>query len=144
MAPSRNDEPATHWPTVFEDYRGLPRNIRTIDALDFDPSLQPKNYEIAGTHPESRILFLNVNILDSTGKDPYLGDALIEGVSLFSSTFLVEFPFQLYTFIMLAAISLAVFDNSQDSVSLMSVTFPTRPNWRRIPKCECFTAADVP
>lgn len=32
-----------------------------------------------GTHPESRILFTDVNILDSTGRDPYPGDVLIEG-----------------------------------------------------------------
>jgi hypothetical protein len=75
MAPSKIDGPPTHWPT----YGGPPRNIATIDVLDFDASLQPKNYEIACTHPESKVLFLNVNILDSTGKEPYLGDVLIEG-----------------------------------------------------------------
>lgn len=32
-----------------------------------------------GTHPESKVLFLDVNILDSTGRDPYRGDVLIEG-----------------------------------------------------------------
>ena len=42
--------------------------------------LQPKNYEIAGTHPDSRILFRNVKILDSTGRVPYLGDVLIKGI----------------------------------------------------------------
>ncbi|KAK5178778.1 hypothetical protein LTR16_010757, partial [Cryomyces antarcticus] len=36
-------------------------------------------YEILGTHPESRILFTDVNILDSTGQEPYRGDVLIEG-----------------------------------------------------------------
>ena len=42
--------------------------------------LQPKNYEIAGTHPDSRILFRNVKILDSTGREPYPGDVLIKGI----------------------------------------------------------------
>ncbi|TFK53070.1 isoaspartyl dipeptidase-like protein [Heliocybe sulcata] len=41
--------------------------------------LQPKNYIMAGTHPDSKILFLDVNILDSTGSEPYMGDVLIEG-----------------------------------------------------------------
>ncbi|KAL7269672.1 hypothetical protein RUND412_007653 [Rhizina undulata] len=41
--------------------------------------LQPKDYEIAGTHPDSRLLFLDVNILDSTGREPYRGDILIHG-----------------------------------------------------------------
>lgn len=58
---------------------GFPRNIASIDAIKFDTNLQPKNYEIAGTHPDSKILFLDVNILDSTGKEPYNGDVLIEG-----------------------------------------------------------------
>ncbi|EMD65268.1 hypothetical protein COCSADRAFT_158938 [Bipolaris sorokiniana ND90Pr] len=31
------------------------------------------------THPESKILFLDVNILDSSGKEPFGGDVLIEG-----------------------------------------------------------------
>jgi hypothetical protein len=83
MAPSKIEEPPTHWPTSSEEYRGPPRNIATIDALNFDAALQPKNYEIACTHPESKVLFLNVKILDSTGKDPYLGDVLIEGISPF-------------------------------------------------------------
>ncbi|KZT28207.1 isoaspartyl dipeptidase-like protein [Neolentinus lepideus HHB14362 ss-1] len=43
------------------------------------PWLQAKNYSIAGTHPDSKILFLDVDILDSTGREPYMGDVLIEG-----------------------------------------------------------------
>ncbi|OQV00024.1 hypothetical protein CLAIMM_05579 [Cladophialophora immunda] len=49
------------------------------ENLAFDPKLQPKRYEIAGTSPSSKILFLGVNILDSTGKEPYRGDVYIEG-----------------------------------------------------------------
>lgn len=60
-------------------YDGPPRNIAAIENVKFDPSLQPKNYEIAGTDPDSKILFLDVNILDSTGRLPYRGDVLIEG-----------------------------------------------------------------
>ncbi|EPQ51840.1 amidohydrolase [Gloeophyllum trabeum ATCC 11539] len=41
--------------------------------------LRPKNYQMAGTHPDNKILFLDVNILDSTGREPYMGDVLIEG-----------------------------------------------------------------
>lgn len=62
-----------------ELYSGPPRNIGSIDGINFDTNLQPKRYSILGTHPESRIIFLNVNILDSTGRDPYRGDVLIEG-----------------------------------------------------------------
>ncbi|KAF8854389.1 isoaspartyl dipeptidase-like protein [Acephala macrosclerotiorum] len=82
MAPSKIDEPLPSFSatnTTTEPYRGPPRNIKHIDAIKFDPSLQPKHYAILGTHPESRILFLDVNILDSTGRDPYRGDVLIEG-----------------------------------------------------------------
>lgn len=72
--------PSYSWSRVTAaPYVGPPRNVASIEAVDFDASLQPKNYQILGTHPESRILFANVNILDSTGTDPYFGDVLIEG-----------------------------------------------------------------
>ncbi|CAM1504602.1 Fc.00g021930.m01.CDS01 [Cosmosporella sp. VM-42] len=57
----------------------FPRNIAYIHKLKIDPDLQPTKYEINGTHPETRILFVGVRILDSTGREPYLGDVLIEG-----------------------------------------------------------------
>lgn len=83
MAPARIEEPPVSWPTADEDraepYKGFPRNIKPIDAIAFDESLQPKNYDIFGTHSDSKILFLDVNILDSTGREPYRGDVLIEG-----------------------------------------------------------------
>ena len=83
MAPARIEEPPVSWPTVENDstkqYKGPPRNIKPIDEIAFDESLQPKGYDIFGTHPESKILFLDVNILDSTGREPYRGDVLIEG-----------------------------------------------------------------
>jgi len=82
MAPSRIDDPLPSFSqtsTTNEPYNGAPRNLANINAINFDISLKPKKYEILGTHPESKILFLDVNILDSTGKDPYRGDVLIEG-----------------------------------------------------------------
>ena len=50
------------------------------DAVRFDPSLKPKNYQIKGTSPDSKILFQDVNILDSTGREPYRGDVFIQGI----------------------------------------------------------------
>jgi imidazolonepropionase-like amidohydrolase len=82
MAPARiieNEIPWTSPAFPVSVYDGPPRNIASIDAVQFDSSLQPKAYEIAGTDPDSRILFLDVEILDSTGKLPYRGDVLIEG-----------------------------------------------------------------
>ncbi|RFU28794.1 hypothetical protein B7463_g7539, partial [Scytalidium lignicola] len=61
------------------EYDGPPRNVAYIDSLNFDPLLQPKAYELAGTHPESTILILDVEILEATGKPPYRGDVLIRG-----------------------------------------------------------------
>lgn len=45
-------------------YKPIPANIAIDNHRDGDPS---------------KILFTNVNIFDSTGADPYLGDVLIEG-----------------------------------------------------------------
>ncbi|KAI4827992.1 hypothetical protein E4T45_10331, partial [Aureobasidium sp. EXF-8846] len=59
-----------------------PRNVEWIEQVEWDSSLQPKDYDIQGTHPDSKILFLNVNILDSTGREPYLGDVLIQGQTI--------------------------------------------------------------
>ena len=82
MAPAR-EEPPTPWSTFIERvdsrYAGPPRNIDTIDAVEFAANLQPTEYNIFGTHEKSKILFLDVQILDSTGAEPYSGDALIEG-----------------------------------------------------------------
>ena len=82
MAPSRIDDPLPSFgqtSTTSEPHQGAARNIVAIDAINFDKSLQPKEYKLLGTHPESKILFTDVNILDSTGCDPYRGDVLIEG-----------------------------------------------------------------
>ena len=85
MSPSRT-EPPVSWPTNVSTspppFEGLPRNINAINALHFDENLQPKHYDMLGTHPESKILFTDVNILDSTGRQPYRGDVLIEGKNI--------------------------------------------------------------
>lgn len=49
------------------------------ENVRFDERLTPKRYEIKGTDPSSKILFLDVNILDSTGRPPYRGDVFIQG-----------------------------------------------------------------
>ena len=57
-------------------------NVDTLnphDHVHFDPSLQPKKYNIKGTDANSKVLFRDVNILDSTGRDPFRGDVYIEG-----------------------------------------------------------------
>ncbi len=82
MAPSRIDNPLpsfTQTNTTIESYEGPPRNLANINAINFDKALQPKKYEILGTHPDSKILFKDVHILDSTGSEPYRGDVLVEG-----------------------------------------------------------------
>ncbi|KAK7699406.1 hypothetical protein SLS64_011702 [Diaporthe eres] len=81
MAPARTEADPS-WPTDTNkpptSYQGSPRNVKHIDAIPWDRSLEPKHYEICGTDPDSKILFLDVNILDSTGAEPYKGDILIE------------------------------------------------------------------
>lgn len=82
MSPSR-EEPAVPWSSAIERvdsrYTGRPRNIDAIDAVEFAANLQPTEYTIFGTHEKSKILFLDVQILDSTGAEPYKGDVLVEG-----------------------------------------------------------------
>ncbi|KAI9927394.1 hypothetical protein ASPWEDRAFT_53542 [Aspergillus wentii DTO 134E9] len=80
MSPSIITQPSwTKSMSNIEPYKGPPRNIEAIDAIDFGENLKPKNYEIFGTHSESKILILDVQIIDSTGQEPYRGDVLIEG-----------------------------------------------------------------
>lgn len=81
MAPELTSEPRP-WTSpdfVPDVYDGPPRNLSFIDAVDFQPSLKPKDYDIEGTHPESVVLLLDVIILDCTGRLPYKGDVLIKG-----------------------------------------------------------------
>ena len=89
MSPAR-EEPAVPWSTSTDvgvtKYNGRPRNIDAIDAVKFAENLQPPEYQMLGTHAESRILFLDVNILDSTGAEPYRGDVLIKGLANRQST----------------------------------------------------------
>ncbi|KAF5872552.1 putative isoaspartyl dipeptidase protein [Botrytis fragariae] len=56
-----------------------PRNMDPIASLNFHFSLLPIPYSILGTSPTSKLLFLNITILDSTGRDPFPGDVLICG-----------------------------------------------------------------
>lgn len=84
MAPARTEDSVSR-PTdnkgayAPSQYDGSPRNAEHINAIRWDQSLTPKNYEISGTDADSNILFLDVNILDSTGCEPYKGDVLTEG-----------------------------------------------------------------
>jgi hypothetical protein len=43
-------------------------------------------------------LFLDVNILDSTGREPYLGDVLVQGMSYIASQFSLN-PMKLSLFV---------------------------------------------
>ncbi|KAB8073050.1 hypothetical protein BDV29DRAFT_157961 [Aspergillus leporis] len=63
----------------LELYSGPPRNVAFIDNLAFDPKLQPREYQIAETSSSSKILIHDVNIFDTTGREPYRGDVLIIG-----------------------------------------------------------------
>jgi hypothetical protein len=56
---------------------------KPYEGVHFDPSLKPKNYQIKGTNPNSKVLFLDVNILDGTGADPYKGDVYCTGMSMY-------------------------------------------------------------
>lgn len=71
----------------IEHYDGPPRNIDYIGQLDFDLSLLPVHYEIAGTSPMKRILILDVEILEATGREPYRGDVLIIGMFFHRSVY---------------------------------------------------------
>lgn len=77
-------KPHTEWTRDTYEDNAVPRNVSYIDNLKLDPSLQPKRYEMEGTHCNSKILFIDVNILDSTGRLPYHGDVLIEGKTTYN------------------------------------------------------------
>lgn len=65
--------------TSGEPYQGPPRNVKPIQDYKVKPELLPPNYEIKGTNPASKILFVNVNILESSGREPYMGSVYIQG-----------------------------------------------------------------
>ncbi|KAH0431849.1 isoaspartyl dipeptidase-like protein [Colletotrichum camelliae] len=68
----------TSWgPT--ENSQAVPRNVAYIDNLKLNPKLQPREYQIHVSNKDSKILFKDVQILKSTGRQPYQGDVLIEG-----------------------------------------------------------------
>ncbi|RSL63668.1 hypothetical protein CEP51_013271 [Fusarium floridanum] len=66
------------WGTEPIHAQKVPGNVEFINNLKLDKGLQPKEYQIDGTHQRSKVLFTNVKILDSTGREPYAGDVLIE------------------------------------------------------------------
>lgn len=91
MAPARTIE-VIEWTSPakqLKPYDGPPRNLAYIENVKFDSSLKPKDYDIAGTHPDSKVLFLDVEILDATGRLPYRGDVFIEG-QRFSAVGVIE------------------------------------------------------
>lgn len=55
------------------------RKVSRFDGICFDPRLRPRPYQISGAASNSRVLLLDVTILDSTGREPYTGNVLIEG-----------------------------------------------------------------
>lgn len=80
--PSSTINPEVSWAHSMgnlEPYEGPPRNVQFIDAIKLDEKLKPNGYEIHGAHSEAKTLILDAQILDSTGKEPYRGDVLIEG-----------------------------------------------------------------
>lgn len=65
--------------TSGEPHKGPPRNLTPIGEYKIKPELLPPKYEIKGTDPASKILFVNVNILESSGREPYKGSVYIQG-----------------------------------------------------------------
>ena len=64
----------------FSSHRSSARKLNPRDEIRLDPKLKPKTYHIQDTRPDSKVLFLDINILDSTtGADAYHGDVYIEG-----------------------------------------------------------------
>lgn len=49
------------------------------DFVEFAHGLKPREYHMKGCDASSKILFRDVNILDSTGREPFRGDVYIEG-----------------------------------------------------------------
>jgi hypothetical protein len=49
-----------------------------------DPRLKPRNIEIKGDDEETSFAFVDVKIIDSTGKDAYRGDVLVKGKRIVS------------------------------------------------------------
>lgn len=60
-------------------YKGPPRNVKPIQDYKVKPELLPQNYKIKGTDSASKILFVNVNIIESSGREPYKGSVYIQG-----------------------------------------------------------------
>ena len=83
MAPSATDTNGFMVNGFKSTYHGA---TNYHEQVQFDKSLAPKRYEMKGTDPGSKILFLDVNILDSTGRPPYSGDVLIEGTLSYIQT----------------------------------------------------------
>ncbi|KAF6219060.1 hypothetical protein HO133_005604 [Letharia lupina] len=79
MAPGILVNGGTDTSNGLSSHRSSGRKLNPQDDLRFDPKLKPKTYLMEGTRPDSKVLFLEVNILDSTGADPYHGDVYIEG-----------------------------------------------------------------
>lgn len=78
---SWEQRPHAEWEVDSSHDEDFPRNVAFIENLKLDPKLQPKTYHLEGTHTSSKILFTDVNILDSSGRKPYRGDVLIEGLT---------------------------------------------------------------
>jgi imidazolonepropionase-like amidohydrolase len=53
--------------------------IRGIDLTKPDQRIKVPRRHMEGTDPSSKILFTNVQILDSTGRQPFSGSVLVEG-----------------------------------------------------------------
>src|SRR5436305_14632243 len=76
----RTERPLCVYDDVHMDPRLKPKNYQIkVSQLPFDISLSKAAYSATGTKPDSKILFLDVNILDSTGAEPYRGGIYIEG-----------------------------------------------------------------
>ncbi|KAM0789788.1 hypothetical protein ACM66B_006640 [Microbotryomycetes sp. NB124-2] len=58
--------------------------FRGIDLTKPDPRIKVPEIDIVCENEDSVIAFVNVNILDSTGAEPYLGDVLVRGKRIVS------------------------------------------------------------
>ncbi|KAK4052953.1 hypothetical protein OIO90_004077 [Microbotryomycetes sp. JL221] len=59
-------------------------SFRGIDLTKPDPRIAVPDIDIVCDNEDSMIAFVNVNIIDSTGAEPYLGDVLVRGKRIIS------------------------------------------------------------